>query len=121
MDSLPRSSVCLLGSRPGAGDLRQGLVPLQPGTAGYHSLVEHRNSQVPGGIHPLPLPRSPIPAGPTPPHLNGHVSAAPRLPKLKAPAFESISGLNHAASVTAAYASRGVLPHPMQGSLPVGG
>ncbi len=36
-------------------------------------------------IHPMPLPRSKTPAGPTTPHHHGVVDAAPALPKAKAP------------------------------------
>src|SRR5271166_4203832 len=39
-------------------------------------------------IHPMPLPRSKTPAGPTIPHPDGVVDAAPALPTAKAPAIK---------------------------------
>ncbi len=79
MDSLPRSNLHLLVCSP-AAETSQGAGPVQ---ARYRWLLEvGRTQDLPGswGIHPLPLPRSPIPAGPTPPHPNGRVSGAPRSP-----------------------------------------
>lgn len=98
----------------------QGLVPLKPGTAGYSSVG--RTQDLPGswGIPPVPLPRSRIPASSSglaiPPKR-----CSPHLADSEGADITDMSGLNHAASVPAAYASNSTLPHRLQGSLPVGG
>jgi hypothetical protein len=71
-------------------------------------------------IRPVPLPRSKIPAEPaTPHHLTGAVGAAPASSAAKASAWQPYRD-HPAASAPAVYASRVVLPPPMQDSLPAG-
>jgi hypothetical protein len=62
-------------------------------------------------VHPIPLPRSTIPAGPHRPHPTGRHDAVPAIPTTKTPAI-LISELNTVASASAVYASSGALPHP---------
>src|SRR5581483_3902470 len=95
----------------------QGLVPLKPGTIGYRSAG--RTQELPGSwrIHPIPLPRSRIPASSSglalsPKRCSSH------LVENESTDISEISGLNHAASVPTAYASSSALPHRLQGSLP---
>jgi hypothetical protein len=54
------------------------------------------------------------------PHPCGSWVSVPALTTTRAPAL-IISRLNHAASVSAAYASHSMSPHHVQGSLPAGG
>jgi hypothetical protein len=89
----------------------QGLVPLKPGTAGYFRLVTHRSSQVPGESIPYLCPA----LGSRPVHRTSPLSAQqcrPHFADSEGTDFTDLSRLNHAASVPAAYASRGALPHP---------
>jgi len=58
----------------------------------------------------MPLPRSRIPAGPVGLTFSDQLGAAPIRSTKRAPTI-CISGLNHAASVPAAYASSSALPH----------
>ena len=102
--SLPGRGHCSTGD-PIAGVLSRGRERDLPG------------SQV---IHPVPLPRSRTPAESTIPRLFvGLVDAAPASRTAKASASQLFRGY-HAASAPAAYASRMVLPPPMQSSLPAG-
>ena len=87
--------------------------------AGALSLGHKRDLTGSQAIHPMPLPRSKTPAGPTIPHPDGVVDAAPAQPTAKAPAIYNFEA-THAASAPAAYASRRASPHAMQGSLPAG-
>jgi len=87
-----------------------GLVPLKPGTAGYSSVG--RTQELPGSrrIHPVPLPRSRIPVS------SSDLAQAPKrcsshLVESEGTNITEMSGLNHAASVPAAYASGSALPH----------
>ena len=119
MDSLLRSSPCLLvRSRAAETSARAWpiyrLLPLASWTG--------RAQDLPGswGIHPMPLPRSQIPAGPT--DLTVTVSTVlPRYNKGEDISKNGFSRLNHAASAPAVCASRSTLPSPMQDLLPVGG
>jgi hypothetical protein len=92
-------------SLPGGGDLRPGQVPLKPQ---HHRLFQVGHTQdLPGswGIHPIPLPRSRTSAGPT--DFAFTVSRyRSRFWDNENPSIAAISRLNHAASVSAAYASR---------------
>ena len=85
-------------------------------------LSRGRERDLPGSqaIHPVPLPRSRTPAESTIPRLFvGLVDAAPASRTAKASACQLFRGYR-AASAPAAYASRMVLPPPMQSSLPAG-
>src|SRR5271155_3176740 len=85
-------------------------------------LSRGRERDLPGfqAIHPVPLPRSRTPAESTIPRLFvGLVDAAPASRTAKASACQLFRGYR-AASAPAAYASRMVLPPPMQSSLPAG-
>jgi hypothetical protein len=85
-------------------------------------LARGRERDLPGSqvIHPMPLPRSRTPAESTIPRLFvGLVDAAPASRTAKASACQLFRGYR-AASAPAAYASRMVLPPPMQSSLPAG-
>jgi len=85
-------------------------------------LSRGRERDLPGfqAVHPVPLPRSRTPAESTIPRLFvGLVDAAPASRTAKASACQLFRGY-HAASAPAAYASRMVLPPPMQSSLPAG-
>jgi hypothetical protein len=55
--------------------------------AGVLSLGRERDLTGSQAIRPMPLPRSKTPAGPTTPHRDGVVDAAPALPTAKAPAI----------------------------------
>ena len=55
--------------------------------AGTLSLGRRRDLTGSQAIHPMPLPRSKTPAGPTIPHPDGVVDAAPAQPTAKAPAI----------------------------------
>ena len=71
-------------------------------------------------VHPVPLPRSRTPAESTIPRLFvGLVDAAPASRTAKASACQLFRGYR-AASTPAAYASRVMLPPPLQSSLPAG-
>ena len=100
-------------SRPGhcsAGDPIAGL------------LSRGRERDLPGfqAVHPVPLPRSRTPAESTIPRLFvGLVDAAPASRTAKASACQLFRGYR-AASTPAAYASRVMLPPPLQSSLPAG-
>ena len=81
-----------------------------------------RERDLPGfqAVHPVPLPRSSTPAESTIPRLFlGLVDAAPASQTAKASACQLFRGYR-AASAPAAYASRMVLPPPLQSSLPAG-
>jgi len=85
-------------------------------------LSRGRERDLPGfqAVHPVPLPRSRTPAESTIPRLFvGLVDAAPASRTAKASACQLFRGYR-AASAPAAYASRMVLPPPMQSSLPAG-
>jgi hypothetical protein len=92
-------------SLPDGGDLRPDQVPLKPR---HHRLFEvGRTQDLPGSwrIRPIPLPRSRTSAGPT--DLALTVSRfRSRLWDNENTSIAAISRLNHAASVSAAYASR---------------
>src|SRR6516165_4508226 len=103
------------------GDFRARAI-VQPATRSAGALARGRERDLPGSqtIHPVPLPRSATPAGPTILRLfDGLVDAAPALPTARASALNEFQ-LYHAASAPAAYASRLVSPPPLQGSLPAG-
>src|ERR1700719_2584247 len=87
-----------------------GLVPLEPGTAGYFSVG--RTQELPGSwrIHPVPLPRSRIPASSSVLTLSAR-RCGPHFADNEDTGFTDLSRLNHAASVPAAYASSRALPH----------
>ena len=55
--------------------------------AGVLSRGRERDLTGSQAIHPMPLPRSKTPAGPTTPHHDGVVNAAPAKTKAKAPAI----------------------------------
>ena len=85
-------------------------------------LSRGRERDLPGSqaVHPVPLPRSRTPAESTIPHLFvGLVDAAPASQTAKASACQLFRGYR-AASAPAAYASRMMLPPPLQSSLPAG-
>ena len=85
-------------------------------------LSRGRERDLPGSqaVHPVPLPRSRTPAESTIPRLTvGFVDAAPASRTAKASACQLFRGYL-AASAPAAYASRMVLPPPLQSSLPAG-
>ena len=85
-------------------------------------LSRGRERDLPGfqAVHPVPLPRSRTPAESTIPHLFvGLVDAAPASRTAKASACQLFRGYR-AASAPAAYASRMVLPPPLQSLLPAG-
>ena len=85
-------------------------------------LSRGRERDLPGfqAVHPMPLPRSRTPAESTIPRLFvGLVDAAPASRTAKASACQLFRGYR-AASAPAAYASRMVLPPPLQSSLPAG-
>ena len=97
-------------SLPHGGDFRTGQVPLEPR---HHRLSEvARTQDLPGScrVHPLPLPRSRIPASSSGLALSAQ-PCSPRFNNSEDTSDEVISGLNHAASVSAAYASSRALPH----------
>ena len=103
------------GGRPGRGQCSTG-DPI----AGVFSRGRERD--LPGfqAVHPVPLPRSRTPAESTIPRLIvGLVDAAPASQTAKASACQLFRGYL-AASAPAAYASRMVLPPPLQSSLPAG-
>src|SRR5580658_2940939 len=110
-----------LRSRRVGGDLPgQGQCSTGDPIAGL--LSRGRERDLPGfqAVHPVPLPRSRTPAESTIPRLFvGLVDAAPASRTAKASACQLFRGYR-AASAPAAYASRMVLPPPMQGSLPAG-
>ena len=85
-------------------------------------LSRGRERDLPGSqaVHPVPLPRSRTPAESTIPRLFvGLVDAAPASQTAKASACQLFRGYR-AASAPAAYASRMMLPPPLQSSLPAG-
>src|SRR5580700_6228957 len=103
------------GSLPGQGQCSTG-DPI----AGV--LSRGRERDLPGSqvIHPVPLPRSRTPDESTIPRLFvGLIDAAPASRTAKASACQLFRGYR-AASAPAAYASRMVLPPPMQSLLPAG-
>src|SRR5271163_2260535 len=100
-----------LRSLPCGGELRSGLAPFKPGTAGYRRLVNHRISQVPGESVPYLCPA----LGSRPVHRpspSRHRQCSPHLAYSEDTGTTDFSRLNYAASVPAAYASSGALPHP---------
>ena len=103
------------------GTFRAGVI-VQPATRTAGLLPRGRERDLPGSqaIRPMPLPRSRTPAESTIPRLFvGLVDAAPASQTAKASACQLFRGYR-AASAPAAYASRMVLPPPMQSSLPAG-
>ena len=85
-------------------------------------LSRGRERDLPGSqaVHPVPLPRSRTPAESTIPRLFvGLIDATPASRTAKASACQLFRGYR-AASAPAAYASRMVLPPPLQSSLPAG-
>ena len=100
-----------LRSLPCGGELRSGLVPFKPGTAGYHRLVNHRTSQVPGEsiLYLCPALRSRPVLRPSPSRRR---RCSPHLADNEDTGNTEFSRLNHAASIPAAYASRDALLHP---------
>src|ERR1700675_3210017 len=118
--SRPRSNRSSPSSLPSGGELRSGLVPFKPGTAGYSRLVKHRISQVPGESIPYLCPalgsrpvRRPSPSRPD--------DAVPTLRTVRTPALrtsrDSITRLQYPLPTLQVmrYRTR------MQGSLPAGG
>ena len=94
-----------------------------PAQARYHWLFSVGHTQeLPGSwrIHPVPLPRSRIPASSSGLALSAR-RCSPHFADSEDTDFTEMSRLNHAASVPAAYASSSALPHRLQGSLPAGG
>jgi hypothetical protein len=87
-----------------------GLVPFEPGTAGYSSVGQ--TQELPGSwrTHPVPLPRSRIPASSSVLTLSAR-RCGPHLADNEDTGITDLSRLNHAASVPAAYASSRALPH----------
>ena len=103
------------GSLPGRGQCSTG-DPI----AGVLSRGRERDLPGSQAVHPVPLPRSRTPAESTIPRLFvGLIDAAPASRTAKASACQLFRGYR-AASAPAAYASRMVLPPPMQSSLPAG-
>jgi hypothetical protein len=85
-----------------------------PAQARYRWLFSVGHTQeLPGSwrIHPVPLPRSRIPASSSDLTLSVQ-QCRPHFADSEGTDFTDLSRLNHAASVPAAYASRGALPHP---------
>jgi hypothetical protein len=85
-----------------------------PARARYHWLLSAGHTQdLPGSwrIHPVPLPRSRIPASSSDLTLSVR-QCRPHFADSEGTDFTEMSRLNHAASVPAAYASNGALPHP---------
>src|SRR5260370_38903467 len=85
-----------------------------PAQARYHWLLSAGHTQeLPGSwrIHPVPLPRSRIPASSSDLTLSAR-RCSPHFAASEGTDFTDLSRLNHAASIPAAYASRGALPHP---------
>ena len=85
-----------------------------PAQARYHWLLSAGHTQeLPGSwrIHPVPLPRSRIPASSSDLTLSVQ-QCRPHFADSEGTDFTDLSRLNHAASVPAAYASSGALPHP---------
>ena len=85
-------------------------------------LARGHESNVSGSqaIHPVPLPRSTTPAGPTSPRQWRSRRCCPCEYEHKGSSVTSISRLDLGALAPAVYASRATLPSPMQNSLPVG-
>src|SRR6516162_10160855 len=103
------------GCLPGQGQCSAG-DPI----AGLPSRGRERDLPGSQAIHPVPLPRSGTPAEPPIPRLfDGLGDAAPTPSTARASAYPEFRGYR-AASAPAAYASRMVLPPPMQSSLPAG-
>src|SRR5262249_9956981 len=103
------------GCLPGQGPCSTG-DPI----AGLLSRGRERDLSGSQAIRPVPLPRSRTPAeSPIPRLTDGFVDAAPASFTAKASAQWKFRGYR-AASAPAAYASRVVLPPPLQSSLPAG-
>src|SRR3984893_5443889 len=91
-------------------------VPTRPGPVLSHGAIGFlemgRTQGLPGswGVHPIPMHRSTIPAGPAGLTLATLPGTVPANPTTRTPAM-LVSELNHAASVSAAYASSRALPH----------
>jgi hypothetical protein len=86
-----------------------------PAQARYHWLISAGHTQeLPGSwrILPVPLPRSRIPASSSDLTLLSVQQCRPHFADSEGTDFTELSRLNHAASVPAAYASSGALPHP---------
>ena len=101
----------LQSSLPCGGELRTGLAPIKPGTAGL--LSAGRTQDLPGSwrIHPISLPRSQIPAGSSALTLSDR-RYCPQTRHAEDASTTSMSGFDYAASISAAYASSNALPHP---------
>jgi len=85
-----------------------------PAQARYRWLFSVGHTQeLPGSwkIHPVPLPRSRIPASSSDLTVSAQ-QCRPHFADSEGTDFTDLSRLNHAASVPAAYASSGALPHP---------
>jgi hypothetical protein len=85
-----------------------------PAQARYRWLSSVGHTQeLPGSwrIHPVPLPRSRIPASSSDLTVSAQ-QCRPHFADSEGTDFTDLSRLNHAASVPAAYASSGALPHP---------
>jgi len=85
-----------------------------PAQARYRWLLSAGHTQeLPGSwrIHPVPSPRSRIPASSSDLTLSAQ-QCRPHFADSEGTGFTDLSRLNHAASVPAAYASSGALPHP---------
>ena len=109
--SRPRPSRSSPSSLPCGGELRSGLVPFKPGTAGYSSAGQSQDLPGSWGIRPVPLPRSRIPASSSALAFSAR-RCSPHFAYSEDTSTTDFSRLNHAASVPAAYASSGALPHP---------
>lgn len=92
-------------------ELRSGLVPFKPGTAGYRRLVTHRISQVPG--EPIPYLCPALGSRPVPrPSPSRPDDAVPTLRTVRTPALRSSRDSITRLQYPAAYASSDALPHP---------
>ena len=108
--SLPRCSFLSPRSLPCGGDFRWARSRSSRGTTDYLKLLVHRISQVPAESIPYLCPAH----GSRPAHRTSPLSVqrcSPRFNNSEDTSDEVISRLNHAASVSAAYASSRALPH----------
>jgi hypothetical protein len=114
-------AACARAPRRSEGVFRAGVI-VRAGDPTAGLLSHGRERDLPGSqaVHPVPLPRSRTPAESTSPRLfAGLVDAAPASRTAKASACQLFRGYC-AASAPAAYASRMMLPPPLQSSLPAG-
>jgi hypothetical protein len=86
---------CLAAALPHSRRRRAGQDPCSAGGPSCRLLVAWTMRDLPGSltIHPVPLPTSTTPVGPTPPRHTGDADAAPASNTTKAPAITAISGL----------------------------